>query len=731
MIEIAIYGKGGIGKSTVSSNLSAALSFENKKIIQIGCDPKHDSTRLLTNGIAIPTILDYIKETKTVDYRLNDVLCHGYRNIACVEAGGPKPGVGCAGRGIITAFEFLYIFKVKESYDIAVYDVLGDVVCGGFAVPIRSEYADMIFLVTSGEYMSIYAANNILRGIENYDKDNVKRVAGIIYNARNLNDEDERVENFAKAVGLPVVAKIPRSDEFAKAERKNQTVIQCGNGNLSRIFKNLSKYILGDPQLYSPLPLTDDELEETIFGCNAAKHYNAGNTKQIDNPKYYGEINQSNGGEINTDNLFLSKNVVYDEPLHGCAFNGALSMTAQINDIRVIAHGPAHCTFLSYQTISSAGRRALFERGAVLPVPLMPNVTATDMNHEDMVFGGMDKLNDAVKYALEKNPPAIVVISTCPAGIIGDNVDKTKELSADNIPILTLKADGNIAGDFLQGMLMAYTRLALQAIDVNAKRKSNLVNIVFEKVIAKNTETNYEIIREYLDALGLEVNCRFLCNTSYDKLKNFMAAPLNLLAFNDYTGKILRDFFEREFQAKFFNMEFPVGMSNTSLWLKNLAEIYGKEEIVESIIKNSEIEYLRRIDYVREILKGKRLMIITYNHSLDWILESVIASNMVIVKIGILNFSQDDKFITAIDRESLNVEIDYDRDKRDDDIKRLKPDIVLSNYNGNVGEGILVDTIPMCPNVGFFSGVEILERWAKLLDMNIAGNWKDDKALFN
>lgn len=174
-----------------------------------------------------------------------------------------------------------------------------------------------------------------------------------------------------------------------------------------------------------------------------------------------------------------------------------------------------------------------------------------------------------------------------------------------------------------------------------------------------------------------------------------------------------------------------MGMSNTSLWLKNLAEIYGKEEIVESIIKNSEIEYLRRIDYVREILKGKRLMIITYNHSLDWILESVIASNMVIVKIGILNFSQDDKFITAIDRESLNVEIDYDRDKRDDDIKRLKPDIVLSNYNGNVGEGILVDTIPMCPNVGFFSGVEILERWAKLLDMNIAGNWKDDKALFN
>ncbi len=149
--EIAIYGKGGIGKSTLSANLSAALADSGKRVLQIGCDPKHDSTRLLLNGRKINTILDYIKITGALDYKKEDILFQGYHGIGCVEAGGPEPGVGCAGRGIITSFELLEQFKIKEDYDLILYDVLGDVVCGGFAVPIRREYADTIFLVTSGE----------------------------------------------------------------------------------------------------------------------------------------------------------------------------------------------------------------------------------------------------------------------------------------------------------------------------------------------------------------------------------------------------------------------------------------------------------------------------------------------------------------------------------------------------------------------------------------------------
>ena len=225
MKEIAVYGKGGIGKSTLTSNLSAALAKVGKRVLQIGCDPKHDSTRLLMHGERITTVLDYIRDTAMLDQKPDDILFNGFGGTGCIEAGGPKPGVGCAGRGIITAFELLDRFHIKDNYDTVMYDVLGDVVCGGFAVPIRREYANEIFVVTSGEYMSIYAANNILRGIANYDTD-TPRIAGIIYNSRNVVGEKERVQKFADAAGLPIFAEVPRSEVFAECERSNMTAVE-------------------------------------------------------------------------------------------------------------------------------------------------------------------------------------------------------------------------------------------------------------------------------------------------------------------------------------------------------------------------------------------------------------------------------------------------------------------------------------------------------------------------
>ena len=202
-MQIAIYGKGGIGKSTVSANLSAALASCGRKVLQIGCDPKHDSTRLLHHGRKVQTVLEYLLNTPPDEQMLESVLMEGYLGTGCVEAGGPKPGMGCAGRGILTAFEFLDRFQVRKGYDHVVYDVLGDVVCGGFAVPVRKQYAEAVFLVTSGEAMALYAANNILQGIRNLDPEE-NRIAGIIYNSRGAADESRKVEAFAQAVGLPV-----------------------------------------------------------------------------------------------------------------------------------------------------------------------------------------------------------------------------------------------------------------------------------------------------------------------------------------------------------------------------------------------------------------------------------------------------------------------------------------------------------------------------------------------
>ena len=215
MKHVAIYGKGGIGKSTVSANISYQLTEKGLKVVQIGCDPKHDSTRLLLGGKGQTTVLDHINSGSE---DVGDTISVGKNGTICIETGGPEPGVGCAGRGILTAFNFIENNNIiSEDTDVVLYDVLGDVVCGGFAVPLRRKYADAVFIVTSGEFMSLYAANNVLKGVRNFDGDRA-RVAGLILNMRGNEGEYEYVKNFADAVGLPIVTRIPRSSKFSSAE---------------------------------------------------------------------------------------------------------------------------------------------------------------------------------------------------------------------------------------------------------------------------------------------------------------------------------------------------------------------------------------------------------------------------------------------------------------------------------------------------------------------------------
>jgi nitrogenase iron protein len=225
-MRLAIYGKGGIGKSTIPANLSAAWAAARQRVLQVGCDPKRDSTRLLLGGRQLNTVMDYLRAVPPGQQSLTDIVAPGYAGVHCVEAGGPEPGVGCAGRGILSTFALLERLGLNlTDYDLVLYDVLGDVVCGGFAVPLRPAYTDHICLVTSGEFMSIYAANNILRGVANYEGE-TPRFAGIILNCRGVSDEIERVRRFAAAVEAPVLAVIPRHELFRQAEEKGRTIIQ-------------------------------------------------------------------------------------------------------------------------------------------------------------------------------------------------------------------------------------------------------------------------------------------------------------------------------------------------------------------------------------------------------------------------------------------------------------------------------------------------------------------------
>ncbi len=275
MRKIAIYGKGGIGKSTTTQNTVAGLAEMGKKIMVVGCDPKADSTRLLLGGLAQKSVLDTLRE-EGEDIELENIRRGGYGGTWCVESGGPEPGVGCAGRGIITSInmlESLGAYEASEGLDYAFYDVLGDVVCGGFAMPIRDGKAEEIYIVCSGEMMAMYAANNICKGIRKYAESGGVRLGGLICNSRNVDNEAEMIEALAAKIGTQMIYFVPRDNDVQRAEINRKTVIEWNpEAPQAQHYRNLARAIDGNQMFVIPKPLQIEELEQLLldFGLMAA-----------------------------------------------------------------------------------------------------------------------------------------------------------------------------------------------------------------------------------------------------------------------------------------------------------------------------------------------------------------------------------------------------------------------------------------------------------------------------
>lgn len=260
--HIAVYGKGGIGKSTTTSNISAALAEAGHRVIQIGCDPKSDSTTILRGGNELPTVLDTLREHAKV--KLEDISTVGYRGVLCIEAGGPVPGVGCAGRGITAAVELLQELRLFEEYrpDYVLYDVLGDVVCGGFAVPIRDGLAQRAYVVSSSDFMAIFAANNLFKAVAKYAPSGGARLGGVIANGLIAPYARSLVDDFVARTGTRVVGYVPRSLVVSQSELYGKTVIEASPGcKQAAFYRALAQEIVENEEVTIPRPLSGPELK--------------------------------------------------------------------------------------------------------------------------------------------------------------------------------------------------------------------------------------------------------------------------------------------------------------------------------------------------------------------------------------------------------------------------------------------------------------------------------------
>ncbi len=657
MFQIAIYGKGGIGKSTMTANISYILSSEGRKVTQIGCDPKHDSTRLLLGGRTQNTVLDYLRKTPKENRKLEDVVFEGSAGVRCIEAGGPEPGVGCAGRGILTMFDFLDSENLDEKgTDYRIYDVLGDVVCGGFAVPLRKGYADAVYIVTSGEFMSLYAANNILKGLLNYD-DGRPRVGGLILNSRGMTGEEEYVRNFADGVGLPIVSVVPRDPLFADSEASGFTVAEAypdseAAESLHKIAKDIVMKSSNPEMLRNPHPLSDDAMDMvakglSISGCSSLEY------RRVRNP-----VNDC-------------------WSLKSCAGMGAVAYSKMVQGVHTIVHGPTSCAYMMcYSTDLWTGFRDFHGDGR----PVCQKVSCTALDDSSSVFGGIPQLRRLIRKRAELDDECIVVISMCVPGIIGDNiVDLCSEESKNlGIRIIPIPVDGIGAGSASNGIRSVVLKLSELADHVDEK-DSSLINIMGEY----RTSTNHmsvldESVVELLEEAGFRLNTVFPGFCDLEGIRRMGRAKYAVRSYDERNNRITCEMVCNSLGIELMCNPLPRGMREIEAWMAEVSELTGRN--LSDVIIKMRSEYERSLAAIRSRTEGKTAIVVTRPSSdYSWLFE-------ILEDLGIrvLRSRQTTYNRWLMGQPACDDKTPYTSDLTSADAEELSPDIVLSDSQTDV-----------------------------------------------
>lgn len=696
MYQVAVYGKGGIGKSTISANISVALAERGIRVMQVGCDPKHDSTRLLLGGRTQTTVLEYLRSTPLPKRSLGDVIETGTMGVLCTEAGGPEPGIGCAGRGILTTFDTLRKLGADElDVDVRLYDVLGDVVCGGFAVPLRGEYADAVVLVTSGEFMAMYAANNIMRGMLNFDTGR-PRLLGIVLNSRGVEGERDSVRRFAEATGTRVIAEIPRDRMFADAESRGHTVMELFPeseiaSGMRTIADAVAEAMDGNGVLTTPRPLDDAQLSDLAAGR---------------------EIRPGSGESCRQQCTGCRRGSIRGTRVMGsCAAYGAAAAFMKVSDAAVVLHGPMSCAYLM-ATSRAKAVLDLYGRG-IFDTPPGDNLRCTMMDDSASIFGGDSFLEWSLENTISEGFGRVAVVTTCMPGIIGDDCLSTVDSVSSRHPdasITLVPADGDIEGDFTDGFLMAAGRMA-GWMDTSLDPQAGLVNLVgttFHDLHSKEGEAD---LRDILSPFGLRVNCRFLDETTSDRVAGFCRGTTDIMVSDTRSSRDLMSVVTERTGREPFPSPLPVGLREHIGWLEEMGRATGLRDEAEAGADAAIGMYTGCVSELGDRFEGKRVLVATkLSSNVDWLVDLLDDLGADVVRIGFAPSSRKAGG-RAVSRHMNRVTEGYTDEDMERDIREQSPDVVIADSSRAPSKGIRVARLGRT-GVGCRSTI----RYARYLD---------------
>ncbi|MCQ2085401.1 MAG: hypothetical protein MJZ21_04565 [archaeon] len=701
-MEIAVYGKGGIGKSTIASNLSYTFAAKQRRVIHIGCDPKHDSCRSLLNGQDMDTVLDIVRKVPAAERELSMFMKTGSGGVRCIEAGGPEPGVGCAGKGILTMFQTLEKLGLGEvEHDTVVYDVLGDVVCGGFAIPMRPDYTDTIVIVTSGEFMSLYAANNIMRGLLNFEDSN-PRLAGIIFNSRGSPKEVALVEEFSQSTGIPIIARIPRSELFPKAESEKHTLCELfPDSEESGIFSDLADHILSLENgggCFRPTPLTDAQLDELVS-----------------EGKVSGRGEYKPRSKTPASNVSFPKCKVFTPVKRiGMGPIGAAITAGKLMDVPVVIHGSRSCGYSMLNELYEE-RLAHIRNSYSGQIGLGDNVLSTHIGNSETVFGGADNLESLLEDLATKHR-FILVILTCLTNMIGDDTGAVVRKVENRHPGICIKVINSNAA--LEGVdaHMEVLKAIADIIDTSRSSDGKTIRILDDNFMQVDRGENQSILAELMRPFGKTVGTGFLQDCTLDDIREMKTTCMMIRAEdtpdNNELAEILRS--KGIWVAK---RPLPRGYREGKEWIEHIGKMFDNAVAAKWVSANMDSEYADAVGRC-SVVKGKRFAIIDdRSEDTHWIEEALHDAGASEITIYSLGNWEREQYIGEVRRHPNRTEML-------EDLRSNAPDMVIgSKFSLRRLDDLVCEPFPST-TLAHTASIMLLERASNVLRSNPNMGWR-------